>query len=963
MNPIRFASLRRAIVLAGAMLLATHAVSLAQASSGALQGTAMDASGAVLPGVTVTATNGETGLVRVDTTGGDGSYRFPSLPPGTYQVVFELSGFSTVTNNGVQVNVASTRDLDGKLELASIEETITVTTEAPLLNTTPSMGTVVSQEELDSLPLNGRQFANVAVLAPGTSLAYNSDPTKPGQLTIALNGGIGRNVNFVIDGGDNTDDTIGGALQNYNLEAVEEFKIQTAQYKAEYGRSSGGVLSVVTKTGGNDFHGSVYDYSRRRSLNGKTESERQAGVDKGDYKRDQYGAALGGPIVRDRAHFFATYEKLKRDNQYVIDTGGVFPSFDGEVVSIPFTDELATGKVTFDASATQYLQVRYGYQKNADFYGAGSQTLPSALGTLTNEYSSYLASDTMQLGSENLNELVFQYTKFDNGILAASNEPSLVFPSGVVSGQNGNTPQTTVQTKYQYKDDFSFSRTLGGARHDFKAGIAYVHEPTLGGTFETGTAGTFTMINDDPNGPVREIVVQGGGFGGFTTPVNQYAAYFQDDWNVSSRLTLNLGLRYDLNTGTGGLELDQRDNAICQALSTQTTYNEGYLRDFRGWDCKGEKDGNNIAPRLGFSWDVKGDGQQILRGGLGRFYDFPYTNATVLFPALVVQSAGFGVVYNLVDANGIRNPDGSLFHPGQALPPGGEVAPGGGVANNVASPTQATPYSDQISLGYSWQVSPTLGLTIDAISASYKDIPYRFRFNSTLDANGNPMATRRFAGFSASSRMWMGDGEATYRGLNIGFRMRQSAFELQGFYTLSKAEGNVLAGADEFRLGDGNFQADYQSDRSVNSRDPKCDACTGPLYTDARHRLTFGGIYNAPWGVKLAGFFRYRSALPYNEIADPGTDPNHDGFTGDLAAGVSEVNSGRGSSFSQFDIRVSRDFLFAGDLGLEILVEAFNIFDAKNEATFDRLGVAHAYAGDPLQGEQRLLQVGARFHF
>ncbi len=564
-------ALTLALGLALALGVALAPVANAQAASSTLSGKATDADGAPLPGVTVTATDKSTGLTRVAVTGADGTFRIVALPVGDYAVTAELQGFATVSVEGVHLNVASERSIEISMRAASVEETITVTTEAPLIETTPAMGTVVSEQQLETLPLNGRQFANVAVLAPGTSLAYNADPTKPGQLTIALNGGIGRNVNFTVDGGDNTDDTIGGALQNYNLDAVEEFKIQTAQYKAEYGRSSGGVLSVVTKTGTNEFHGSVYEYARRDEWNGKTEAERRAGNDKSPYKRDQYGATLGGPIVRDRAHFFATYEKLERDGQYTIgNTGGAAPAFDGAVIDIPFEDELGTAKATLNLSATQYLQVRYGYQKNVDFYGAGSQTLPSALGTLNNDYESILASHTAQIGAGSLNEFVFQYATFENGILAVSNDPAVAFPNGVIQGQNPNTPQTTLQTKYQYKDDFSFSRTLGGRRHDFKAGAQYVHEPTLGGTFETGTAGTFTLLTNDVNGPVQEINVNGGTFGGFDTPVDQYAVYFQDDWAVSDTLTLNLGIRYDLNTGIGGLELNQSGNAICQFLSTQT---------------------------------------------------------------------------------------------------------------------------------------------------------------------------------------------------------------------------------------------------------------------------------------------------------------------------------------------------------------------------------------------------------
>src|SRR2546430_1040446 len=189
---------------------------------------------------------------------------------------------------------------------------------------------------MENLPLNGRQFANLGSLAPGTPLSVNSDPTKPGQMTIALNGGSGRNVNFVIDGGDNTDDTIGGALQNFNIEAVQEFNIQTQQYKAEYGRTTGGVLTVVTKTGTNNFEGSAYDFYRNKGLNEESTAEKNADAaaralglpapGKSPYRRDQYGASLGGPIIRDRAHFFVTGERTKRNTSYIIATKGVYPN-------------------------------------------------------------------------------------------------------------------------------------------------------------------------------------------------------------------------------------------------------------------------------------------------------------------------------------------------------------------------------------------------------------------------------------------------------------------------------------------------------------------------------------------------------------------------------------------------------------------------------------------------------------
>src|SRR5262249_28717022 len=223
---------------------------------------------------------------------------------------------------------------------------------------------------------------------------------------------------------------------------------------------------------------------------------------------------------------------------------------------------------------------------------------------------------------------------------------------------------------------------------------------------------------------------------------------------------------------------------------------------------------------------------------------FPYTNATILFPAAAVQS-NYGVIYNVHNDSGIKNPDGSLFRVGQTLPPsqGGALQ----APNEVASPTLATPYSDQVSLGYSWQVNPWLGLNVDGSHIEYKDIPFRFRGNPVDPTTGK----RRFPAFG-NFRIWYGKGSAKYNGVNLSGHARLGdKFELQGFYTLSHATGNVLAGADEFRITDAGHQPDFRTvrDQSVNPYNPLCGACFGPLDTDARHRVTLSGLYHAPWDI------------------------------------------------------------------------------------------------------------------
>jgi hypothetical protein len=945
---IRVLSLVVAVV--ACMLAST--VAIAQTSAGSIGGRVMDTTGAALPGVTITATNDKTGFSRTVVTGADGRYDFPSIPIGTYNVVAELSGFATVTTRNVEVQVATDRTVNFSLKTAAVQEQITVTAEAPLVSTTPAIGTVVTEKEIENLPLNGRQFANLGALAPGTGLQTNSDPTKPDQLVIAVNGGTGRNVNYLIDGGDNTDDTIGGALQNFNLEAVQEFKIQTQQYKAEYGRSTGGVLTVVTKGGTNDLEGSVFGFFRDKSFNEKTQSERLAGIGKGAYKRDQFGGSIGGPIVRDKAHFFVTYEHTKKDTAYTVASGGAFPEFDNQSFALPLKNDLLTAKATLDLNAKQYLQVRYGYQKVTEKYGASPLVAPDSLGSLSNKYQSLLAGHNAQLSGSALNEFLFQWSKFDDVIVPDSQSPTIYFANGAVRGQNPNTPQDTHQKKMQFKDDFSWSSNLGAMRHDFKAGANYIDEPTLGGGFSSGTLGQYTL---DAAGHVTDINVFSGSQSQ-DTPIKEYAFYGQDDVNINPNLTLNVGLRYDLWTG---YDIDQTANPIWQTLNTQTKYNEGYLQKFRGSSGL-ENDKNNWSPRLGISYDLHADGKNILRAGYGRYYQMPYTNATILFPASAIQS-NYGISYSLSDQAGIKNPNGSFFQIGQPLPAGGAISGGVFAPNEVASPDLAAPYSDQGSLGYSWQASPWLGFSTEVVNIEYRDIPYRFKANAIDPTTG----ARRFPQFG-NFRVWAGDGRAKYQGANLGTHARiGDRLQLQGFYTYSKTTGNVLVGADEFRLTGTDWQPDIRGgaakDVSVNPLDPLCSACFGPLASDARHRVTLSAVYRAPYAINVSGMFRYHSGTPYMIFS--GTDDNGDSFNLDLPPGVSHVNAGRGGSFSQLDMRVGKEFGLTSGVGVEIMLEGFNLFNSKNPSGYTRLGQATRYAGDPNQGEQRLFQLGARLHF
>ena len=258
-------------------LVASAAPALAQQTTGTIAGRLVDAQGAAVPGVTVTGRNTQTGFVRTGVTDGEGIYRLTALPVGTYDLVAELQGFSKIESKGIVVNVGQSLDIDMTLKLATVQESITVNAETPLIETSSSsVGGVVDISRIESLPLNGRQFANLAATIPGVGLGFHSDPTKSSQFSPQISGGNGRNVNYQIDGGDNNDDTVGGLLQLFPLEAIQEFNFVTQRYKAEYGRSNGGVMNIVTKSGTNNYSGSAFSLFRDKSLNGKTHSARRS---------------------------------------------------------------------------------------------------------------------------------------------------------------------------------------------------------------------------------------------------------------------------------------------------------------------------------------------------------------------------------------------------------------------------------------------------------------------------------------------------------------------------------------------------------------------------------------------------------------------------------------------------------------------------------------------------------------
>jgi hypothetical protein len=995
--------MRRYLAGAVMLLLLTCASAFAQQTTGTVTGRVVDQQGSAVPGATVTAKSTTTGFTRSEVSDAEGVYRLSALPVGIYDVTAELQGFTTVSKKGVEVNVAQTQAVDFPLKVAQLAETVNVTGATPLIQTTASsVGAVVDVKRIESIPLNGRQFANLAATVPGVGLSFHTDPTKSTQYAPLVNGGSGRNINYQIDGGDNNDDTVGGQLEAFPLEAIEQFNFQTQRFKAEYGRSNGGVLSVVTKSGTNLWSGSAFEFFRDKSMNALTETEiiaAGAGTPvKGDYRQNQFGGSFGGPILKDQAHFFVAVERTNQDKTQAVNTQGLFPSQDG-VFAVPYRETPFSGKVTANLNANQFLSVRYGRDTNSQPYNAAPNSTYNNWGDSTNKYNSFNLNHNWVMGGSKLNEFIFQYANFGNTIASRSSLPNESFPNGVTTGANGNTPQTTEQTKYQFRDDFSWHKSGGGGLgHDFKVGANFINEPHLYITFNTGKGVTFnTHITNDVNGPISLVTVSDGNAGA-NMPMKQFATYFQDDWRVSDRLTLNFGIRYDLMSG---YQIDESKNP--NFVAVQAAGAAGKLAGIVGLEDFGmtpQEDHNNFQPRVGAVYDVTGSGKDIVRGGWGIYTDVGYTNSNVLFAATDSTGEGFGQIFNVNVTNGIKNPDGSFYKAGQPL---ANISSQNQIVSTGAFPLTGQwidprlqqPYQMQSNAGWSHELSTDSVFAVDYVNSLGRDLNLRPRVNQRIPGSlSNP---RRLAVLvptltpnTNGNRPTVSRGKSEYNAMILSVRKRMShGFDFQANYTLQKGLSTVGTAADA--LNTANIQ-----DPNNPFDDPRQ---FGPMSdVDSRHLINLSASFQLPWGIRLAPIFFFRSALPVSLV--DGRDINLDGDATEIPTiayavdsfdaskpqlqqvtvkqigNCETVNCGRGYYQTQTNMRVSKVFNLGGRAHVEAIGEIFNLFNNINPSGFrtrvivPTTGAPDAtllqpatYSGDFRRPEQRVGQLGLRFTF
>jgi Carboxypeptidase regulatory-like domain/TonB dependent receptor len=969
------------------MLFLAGSVSAQVNATGSLSGTVKDKTGAVVSGATVTATNKSTGLTRSATTGDDGNYRIDLLPAGRYDVKVSAGNFADAKSENVELLVG-TNGLDFGLEPGGVSGSVTVTSgETELVSKDKTdISLNVTPREVQDLPLNGRDLANLAYLAPGAKPVDSYDPTKNRLAIFGVNGSSGRNVNVTINGIDNKDNTVGGPVMQFPLDAIQEFRISTQRFSATNGRSEGAAVNVVTKSGSNDFHGSAFFFLRDKKLNARAVSDPPTGTKettKPPFNRKQFGGSIGGPINKgDHAtFFFFAWERQKEAVSIPVAadalaelnlvTGlGAQPS---ATIPLPYRDTRWNARIDHTINSRNNIFFSYSDQFNLGLNDQSGQRNDLTEGNFTrNKLQLANMTLTSQLSSRMVNAFTAGYQYWHNLIDTETQKPLFTFPSGISFGTNANVPQESYQSKYQFKDDLSITR----GNHTFTTGVDYLYEPKLGGFFEFNPTLEidFNKLPSAINALPAKFATPGL-VGGMTIAVGDpyfnlpggakmFGLYFQDDWKFRHNLSLNLGLRWDKDFNLiGG-----------SAVTKNRTYLALKAINHPAAAKLPQDDNTDFSPRVGFAWDVKGTGRHVVRGGYGLYYGQVFLN----IPLFMIQQARptiFQTAFSI--ASGDLVPGTAILlsnwrfgvDPLPTIPPP-SANPVAGATGRIMDPDYRNPYTQQWNIGYSYQFNQYSVLEVDYTHVLALHESKTVNINPTrrlfLDGSGNEITSRPLtAALTAAGQVAFGRidleasvGRARYDGLNIGYKRRlHNNFTVNANYTWSRAlayNGNAAA----FR------------NRAWNPFDLFAPYEIGPVPNDTTHRFSASAVFNLPWGLQLAPIMQIESARAYTagyggsvdvlgsgsgrgtshvmvftaspndltatltSFGDPSVAANAVKYRNCFRAGqctFAPFDNLRGQPFFQLDARISKNFKFKEHY---VITPLLQVFDLTNRANY-----------------------------
>ena len=963
--------------IAALLLLAASSNAFAQATASAsLVGTVTDKSGAVIPGASVRITAKATGMTQEKPSDSAGFFRFDLLPAGVYTVRVQQPGFAVMLFDNVTLAIGQTTTVDASMNPSQQSETVTVeATGAPLVDTQKTdVGLAVTPQEVQALPLNGRDFANLAFLAPGARPVPSFDPTKNRQATFGVNGSSGRNINITVNGVDNKDNTVGGTVMQLSLEAVQEFAISTQRFSAANGRSEGAVINVVTKSGGNQYHGSAFGFFRDQALNTLNAFEAPTGI-KGPFSRQQVGGSVGGPLRKDKDFLFFALERHRERTSTSVNTNSFnelsllsnLGAQAAAVIPTPFDEWRYTGRFDHRFNDRHNLFLTYSDQNNT---GQNDQVGQNGELSASNFTSNRMLLANMTVNSvlspRIVNAFTGGYSYWNNLIDTAQRSPlTLNFPGNIRLGTNASVPQQSYQTKWQFRDDISIT----AGKHTLRTGVDFVHQPKLGGFFVSNANLTMTFFDlpsvilnnrtQYPNGFATPGAVQQMTFSNgdprFDLRPKMFGVYFQDDWRVNRRFTLNLGLRWgkDIDLVGGSKQEDSRTYAHLQAINHP--FAGALPRDYNG----------ALSPRVGLAWDLTGGGKHVVRAGYGIYFGQTFLN----IPLFMIQQANPTIFAQVLNINNTRNAATTPVVPGTginltqwrfgvdpnpALPPPRTQFLGGEVGRLI-DPDYKPPYVHNWNAGYSWQLTTNSVIEVEYVRTlslrESKTVPINVQRGSTrreLDAQFTAARLPLLNRIDISQSI----GRSFYQGLNLSYRRRLSKrFSVNTHYVLS--EGKAYNGT---AAAFGNRPTDI--DNIFGRFD------YGPTPQDERHRFVFSGVVDLPWGIRLAPFLQWASARPYNAtfgindlFAYGGgagamhailrrSDPENFTWARSLSTNAAQAqalagladgsmfiapfNPLRGVAFFQMDLRVSKTVKFGERMGLELMFQGFNLSNRAN---------------------------------
>ena len=896
-------------------------------------GRVADPSGAVIAGAHVTARQTETNVTVSAATDEAGRFRFPYLRIGPYEIAVAQDGFRAASMR-LTLSAGAAHDVPVTLQVAGIDTSVTVTGEAMVLETARSqIAVTLPQAEVASIPLNGRQFLELALFVPGVSPTNVAStqlfPETSAVPGVSLSIGSQRNLsnNFIVDGLSANDDAAGLSGMTYSVDAVEQFQVVTSGAQAELGRALGGYINVVTRSGTNTPRGSGYIYGRDDSFNA---ANALSGT-KLPMRQTQHGGSAGGPVVRNRTFYFVNVERRDLDqtglvtiapsavsavNQRLASVGYRGPLVATGVYQNPVKSMNVLAKMDHQVNGRDQLSIRYSlYDVSArNARGAGGLNAPSASSALDNIDQAVALANTLTFGFRTVLETRAQ---FAHSTLEASPTDAIgpaVSVAGVASfGRLSNSPTGRVNRMYQAVNNLSHQR---GA-HAMRAGVDVLYNDNrvlfpraVGGTYAFSSLANFLTGVYNNAGFTQTF-----GATGVSQTNPNVGMYAQDEWKPAPGVTLNLGVRYDL-----------------QFLETIET------------------DTDNVSPRLGVAWSPAESGRTMVRGSAGLFYDRVPLRAL----ANALLSAG-----NTTDVANLRQIALSLS-PAQAGAPVFPVTLNA-VVPSVTLPNLAT-MDQRLQNAYSRQASVEIEQQVGdrvTVSAGYQCLR---GLNLLMSINQNvpscvPAGTNngcRPIPDYANNAQFSSASESNYHGLHLAFLQRPGVWgSYRVSYTLSKSMNNV---------------GEFFFSSPIDPFDLRTD--WGRSDDDQRHRLVVNGSLRPIRGFQAGGTLQAYSALPFNITSGVTTIQGTAGRP-ILNGAFIDRNAGEGSDFFNVSARVSRTFAVRRSLRLEAIVEGFNLTNRINVVTRNTSFGTGTYPGSPLPsfgqptavGEPRSVQLGLRVSF